>query len=586
MKASRRGNLALVTSWIVLVIGITSIPFFVGLQHSTKEMRFTGLLSIVPMDHCTHLAWAKQAYDGDLLLENKFNGNEIKTRLVINVLFLIIGWMGRLAGIPMVVAFHLVRIVVSILLLCVIYQFTSLFLRSNKWKWFALALVSTSAGFGWAEMLVESIRSNTISSGIYRPFSIDTVAVEVSTIWHLRWEVVTTPTVLLLTAVFWLGLRSFETDSTKYALGAAVTALVLGLVHPHNLFTIYLVFFLYTLIRTRHVLPIRLRTWRLLLLVFGFSAPTLAYNWYVIQQEPLLWSYIDLQDRFEIVPLLFGYGLPGLFALLGCALVAYRRQRELYFPALWVICALTMLHIPVSPLGQVFTLDGLHIPICILATIGVMWPIQWLDEQLVRKGFQSIARRALLGGALVIVVLVASLTNVLKLVNETVLATGRTDAPFMDPFFKGAIGNFGYGIGENRPASPYFMPGDLCAAFDWLDKQTDHSEVVLSRAYLSCFVPYQSGNRVYYGHPDLTVDSQTKSAQIDMFFTRQGTRSGRRAFLLEQRIGYILFRANRRLDEGEVKKFAKSMQEDVLATLVYHNRRSLVFKTFQRTGNE
>ena len=115
--------------WMVLLIGISTVPYLVGYWHSSEDWKFTGHLLPVPGDTCFHMSWAKQAAEGEWLFESKHNGATSSTRLVFNVLFLTIGWTSRLLHLPLEMGLATGSCrdrgpAVSL----VLYRFTSLFL--------------------------------------------------------------------------------------------------------------------------------------------------------------------------------------------------------------------------------------------------------------------------------------------------------------------------------------------------------------------------------------------------------------------------------------------------------------------------
>jgi len=566
----------LITAFIIFINLLALLPYFVGAWHSTPERPFTGHVDPGPEDYSYHMLWAKQAYQGQILFEYKQNGNETHTRLIFNLLFLLIGWTGRLLEIPLILAFHLVRLVVGVLLCVTIYRFLCHFIQERGWRWMAFCLISFTSGLGWIEM-----------SGLAALCPADLHFIEISTFWHLRWEVVTTPTVLLLLVIFLFGLRHFKTGSFKSALAAALFALVLGFVHPHNLLTVYCVFFVYTLIGLRTSRqagpgqPILRRPWVLLTITVLLSAPSLAYYRIILAQEPLLWDYVGLQDHIHPIKLFLGYGIPALLGILGIIFVLSERARECYFLVAWLVCGLALFYIPVPPAGQVFALDGLHIPVCILATKGLQSMLGGMKTSLAKGGTTESARQILRGAALVALLFVSSLTNILALTNEVVMATGRGDPPFMSHALSDALTGYAGSIGVADQASngsPYFLPRELRDAFDWLGAQTHPSEVVLAPPYLSVFVPYLSGNRVYFGHMDQTADAAAKLDRIFLFYNGPATEAVRRRFLIENDFAYVLFWSTSPTSDSESEQFVKSLEASLPVELAYRNRQTLIFR--------
>jgi len=577
-------QLLLVAAFVIIVNLLALLPYVVGAWHSTPERPFTGHVDPGPEDYSHHMLWAKQAYQGHILFEYKQNGNETHTRLIFNLLFLLIGWTGRLLEIPLILAFHLVRLVIGVLLCITIYRFLCHFIQERGWRWIAFCFISFTSGLGWIEM-----------SGLAPLCPADLHFVEISTFWHLRWEVVTTPTVLLLLVIFLFGLRHFKIGSFKSALVAALFALVLGFVHPHNLLTVYCVFFVHTLItlltsrQPRPGQPILRRPWVLLAITVLLSAPSFAYYRSILNQEPLLWEYVGLQNDIDPFKLLLGYGIPALLGILGIVFVLSERAREFYFLVTWLVCGVALFYVPVPPAGQVFALDGLHIPICILATKGLQSTFRGLKASFAKGRTAELAHQILGGAALVSLIFVSSLTNILALTNEVVMATGRGDPPFMSHALSDALTGYARSIGvadQQSNGSPYFLPRELRDALDWLGAHTHPSEVVLAPPYVSVFVPYLSGNRVYFGHMNQTADAAAKLERIFLFYNKPATIEVRRRFLIENDFAYVLFWSTSRSGDLESERFVRSLEALLPVELAYRNRQTLIFRVEQGLEQE
>jgi hypothetical protein len=590
IRIANRHEKLLVFTWTVCVVGLSLVPYVVGMSHSTQDMVFTGHLDTYPGDYSFHLGWAKQAYEGRVLLEFQLYGDRTETRLVVNAVFLLIGWLGRLLDISLPLAFQIVRIVVSVLLLNVVYYFASFFFSDRKWRWVALVLISFSSGLSWIGMLGLPNYWETDLSRAPR----DADVIEISTFWHMRWEVITTPTVLLLVTTFFLAMKAYERDSQVSSCAAAVPALLLGLVHPHNLFTVYTTLFVYTVVRygpgylcgKAGTIPIK--PWRTLLTILAFSVPTLAYYVYILNHEPVLWSYVHQEFPFEPFPLFMGYGVCGFAAVLGVGIVLVRKQRDFLFPLIWLTCALVLLYTPFTPAGGVFALDGLHIAVCLLGTKGLMHASQAIKRRLVALGCHLGIQRLVLRTMGLILFCMACLTNVLAVVNEVTLATGSSKPPFMNKYLRQTIQNYRDGIGvrninnegSNISGSPYFLPRDLRDAFAWLDSHSDLSDVILAPPYLSAFIPYLCGNRVHYhpGVPMLAANLGANYFETNDFYYAPLTAQERGNFLINRGIDYVLWWDGTMWDRREWKSSYEELQQQLPLETVFENGQAVIFK--------
>lgn len=589
-EESRRERRRIVV-WMVALIGLSVVPYIVGFMHSTPDWQFTGHLLPVAGDACFHMSWSKQAYEGRVLFSSQHNGAEAKTQLIFNLLFLTIGWLGRLLGIPLEMGWQLVRIGIAVLLFIALYRFTSFFIRENKWKWFALIWITTSAGFGWLEMAGLPNWWSGQGADYVASAPIDTSVAEGSTNWYMQWEIVTTPTVLLLVAAFYYSVKFHQSRQRHDLLAAATAAFLLGVVHPHNLMTVYGTLFIHLII------PAMIRRlsmsrksgsradWGLLVAIGAASAPTLAYYAWVLRQEPVLWNYVDAQYFFGPLQLLTGYGLPGLFAIAG-TIVIFRKKEFRYsmLPA-WILCGLLVLYTPIPPAGRVHGIDGLHVAICILGTRGVMQTVSWLKPSTARA--DSIHTDQTSRGTkiiLVVILVVSSLTNVLRIANELVITSRSGQPPFMTRLMAIGIGRHAEGLSmpySGESGAPYFLPGDLKTACHWLNTHSTQSDVVLAPSFVGTWVPYLAGNRVYFGHGYVTPKMWEREDQVERFFSFSQTNSVRRSFLKTNQIDFVIFWSGEAVsdDDPNTNRFVNSIQESHPLRLVYQNPRALIFQT-------
>ena len=548
----RGGERSWVAAWVAAIVALSLLPYLVGYRHSSPDAVFLGHVDPVHQDAGYHLGWAKQASKGRVLLEYQLSGRDTQTRLTFNLLFLSIGWTARLLDIPLPIAFQIVRCAVAVVLLWLIYLFVRRFVPDRSYRWFALGLIALSGGLGWIEMLgIASWPPGT--DQLWRPCGDDACWVETSTFWHMRWDVVTTPAVALLLGVFLLSLRFLDTRRWSYALAAGAATVALALVHPHELTTVFAVLGAYLLLDTVHGRIERGESlsvaeqwprWGLLIVIGTMAVPVVGYYLVIISRDSVLWSAWQ-PIEYPIPQLLMGFGVPSVLALVGVVSIVASRRHESYFPLLWPGLALVLLRIPVPPLGQTFLLDGLHVPVCVLAAHGAQALVEGVWPRSARAGANDRLRTRLLGTVAAVVLALSWLTSVLDLANEVALARGSSQGPFYNQRFEIAAAEHAV-VAEpgNATASPYFLPGDLWAAYAWLDEHADPSDVVLAAPYLTTLVPYLSGNRVFFGNLESTVDSERKLAAIRRFFdlSDDGARDEERRELIEKgTIDYVLF---------------------------------------------
>jgi hypothetical protein len=147
-------------------------------------------------------------------------------------------------------------------------------------------------------------------------------------------------------------------------------------------------------------------------------------------------------------------------------------------------------------------MTGLHLPVVVLATIGLGRLGQWLRRP---RQFR------LLSGAVV------------------GLSAWGTLFVWILPLL--ALRQ----LPDSSPtAALFFMRQEEVAAFDWLRENIAASEVVLASPRLGMFIPGQTGGRSYYGHPFETVQAEVKRKTVEAFFQGELAR-------LPQAVDYIIY---------------------------------------------
>ncbi|HEV1997303.1 MAG TPA: hypothetical protein VGR61_04120, partial [Candidatus Dormibacteraeota bacterium] len=260
--------------------------------------------------------------------------------------------------------------------------------------------------------------------------------------------------------------------STAPAIGAAVAMVMLCLIHPQMLFLlaplagVYLV-----LVRARPV------NWVLMAIPFVICLPLLLYYVRILTADPVIveWSRQWKHQAPGFFSLLFGLGLPLLLAAVAVAAGAGRRTPELGLILAWVVLVGLMLYLPNPVNIQRRLIDGLYIPVSILAAVGL--------EVVIRRRASRPRGALRRPGAIVGLAVGLSLITPLLL---WVLAMG-------------------WAVGHEPNL---FQPTAEIAAIDWLASvrgSSDPPPGVLSDPLTGLYIPERAGVRVYAGHYSETL---------------------------------------------------------------------------------
>jgi hypothetical protein len=132
-------------------------------------------------------------------------------------------------------------------------------------------------------------------------------------------------------------------------------------------------------------------------------------------------------------------------------------------------------------------INGLHIPLCILAAIGLR---RWLDNSSLQLGYRRLITNA--------VVTIGLLGTIFV---WTVPLLGMLSPPT-----------------ESETTALFFLRDDEAIAFNWLYENSTRKNVILASPRVGMFVPGQTGARAFYGHPFETIDAEHKREAAEAFF--------------------------------------------------------------------
>jgi hypothetical protein len=215
---------------------------------------------------------------------------------------------------------------------------------------------------------------------------------------------------------------------------------------------------------------------------------------------------------------LVAYGVLWLLALAGLWHYVRRHDEREWLIVAWLVCGTLLLYFPVD--FQRRLVQGLQIPLCLLATVGLFryllpaigrarWVRALAQASHARYNRQSLRRFAVNG-----LLIFCSVTSLVlwTIANSQVLAHGF-------PFY--------HETAENQ-------------ALDWLATHTARSDAVLASYAEANYVPARAGNRVYAGHWAETPLIREKMRALDTFYAAQTSDEWRAAFLAENDIRYLV----------------------------------------------
>jgi hypothetical protein len=493
----------------IVVLAISTVPYLLGYLAAGPNMEFGGFFIDID-DSYSYLAKMQQGIWDGWRYTIPFTPEE-HSGAYLYTFYLGLGKLSSLIGLSVVQTYQLARLACGVSLLVMAYVFVSTFLEGRDRRLVAYLLISLSSGLGWLVLLVGGPATLSIVAPI------DFWWIEANTFLAILTFPHFTAALALLLLFFTLALRHLETFSLPTLLLGIPTFLALCVVHPYNAFLVdgVLAGYWVLLFLKRRRIP---RREALPMMIWGVTPiPLLAYYYWALASDPVYrsWAAQTFLPSPSIPHLLSGYGFVFLLAIGGLAHAIRKRDERGFFLVSWVASIMVLTYAPFS--FQRKMVEGLHVALCILATIGLfeyLLPIalnaSWLDRFANWRGYDRSGLRRLL----LYSVIIATFPSNLYLIAETSAAALL-----------------------NTP-SLYYLSEEV-EAVDWLKENTQRTDTVLASYKIGRFIPAHSGNTVFMGHFIETVDVERKRELARIFFQADTSDEFRKGLLSEYGVHYL-----------------------------------------------
>src|SRR5262249_34554113 len=130
-----------------LTLLAASLPYLFGLASTPTGDVYTGLAYNID-DTAVYLSWMRQVVNGSLFQRNLF-AVEPQKGMVINLFGLLLGGFAKITGLPLVLVYHLFRVLFGGLLLWAVYRLIQTTIKEDRARRLAFALVCVASGLGW-----------------------------------------------------------------------------------------------------------------------------------------------------------------------------------------------------------------------------------------------------------------------------------------------------------------------------------------------------------------------------------------------------------------------------------------------------
>ncbi len=509
---------------ILVALVLTGLPYFYAHRIAPPETEFIGVVVNVP-DHAQYFSWMRESRSL-VLVPNQLTP-ETSTPLLFNFLWWTLGRVESLTGLSYVTLYQITRLLAGAFTMAAIYVFCGVIFSSRAKRFMAFLLAVFASGLGWIWIVGKYVADLPI-------FPFDIYTAEPNTFYTITAFPHFTIATGLITVVFTLVLLGQRSKNLRYAWAAAAVALLLGLQHSYDMFTIYGVIGIYGLF-----LWLRDRKFPLYLFKMGLIIVLVsvwpALQAFLITTADDVWRGVLAQfDNAGAwtpnplhLPILMG--LAWLLAIWALDIRTPWRDRDdtHLFILAWFLAHFILIYLPLN--FQIHLLSGWQVVIGVLATIGLHRRVlPWLEKRL-----KAWPRSRVIFAASAALLLVVLPTN-LYLYAQRFLDLSRANRIQ-------ATGSTETDEEGRREASMFFLPVETMAAMKYLEAQVSSEDVVLSNLETGQLVPMLTGARAFLGHWAQTLDFYGKQAAVRAFFDGAAGDDQRRETLSRYGVDYVLY---------------------------------------------
>jgi len=484
----------------VFVIIFANIAVIHGYLIAPTGKLFWDATSFI--DTNTYLAWMKQAAEGNVLFKDLYT-SEPHARSFFHPFFLILGFFSSVTSISVRTVDYFARLLSEIGALIVLYLFISYFIQKKAERILTFAVTVFSGGFGFL-FFIPSIKR--LKDSWYIAFW-----GESNTFFSISGYTIYPFSLMLLFLAFYLMLRSFEENSNKLAIYSGLVALMLLFTHFYDTLIVYPVLFTYLICKYFIGKDFeKLKSGAIKLLIFTvISLPAPLYNFYLSFINPIfkVWAWEYGQRLSVNIFWVFGaMGFVGIFAIGGIFYLLFIKgsiDNKMLFLIVWALLTPFLIYFPVSIQRRL--IEGVHVALSILTCIFIFF----------------LADRFRLNKVLFVIVFIAISIPALFIVPVDRIMTLTRYAQSSD--------------------IAGFLNVELLDAMKWLDTNTESDDVVFCDYETGNYIPAVSGNTVFLGHPDQTLNFTEKWDLQKKFFREDVTDEFRISVLKRARARYLVY---------------------------------------------
>ena len=454
----------------LFIIGISAValftinaPILYFYNTDSADSLFLGRRVANNEDTYTYVSFVEQAKQSRNLFENLYT-TEPQEGNLLRPSYQVIGKLARVFNVSSIAAYHAARITLSLLFFFVLLRFITVFFDNPITRVAAFFTVSLASGFGTIDWIPGAITFLSLGEA---------------------------PHLILSQVLLLVGFRLLLTERLYFL--APVPFLLLSLERPCCLLVIaptVLVSFVWS--KKGFVKG---------MLLALLSSPGVVYRFLELRANPTFASWQAQNALMSPSPndYLLGFGLLVPLAILGVE--SFTKEESLKHKLIlsWVFITAAMIYAPVG--FQRKMVEGVHVPVAILATVGlsVLWK----------------TRKRLAIGVLALL----PVFSILSVYKDMKAIGDRTNRHF------------------------FFIDRDEYEAISWLGRHTTDKDTILANIDYGNLLPGLVARKTYIGHSIQTINLSDKIELVNSFLLEEDAFLAE-SFLSSEKITYIFLGKN------------------------------------------
>ena len=488
-----RRELLVASAWGLAIFAVTLLPYLYAYATQPSGKVFNGFFFIAD-DAATYISKMREGGEGAWGWTDRYITSPDPHPVFLFLFYIVWGKIAALLHLSLFAAYHLARLSGAIALVYAARALARAVLPVES-RALATVIAVVGSGAGYLLLLVDAVVGHGTLEALDLHLPELSAVYSVIAIPHFAWAaalMVASPIQLMEIA---------RPDERGFRLRpvvlAAASMLLLSVIHPQMLFVLAPLALLY-LVLVRAPGP----AWVATAVPFAVCLPLLVYYLSILSGDVVVveWSKQWKHQAPGFVSFVFGLGLPLALAIYAVARKGLRAGTQLTLMAAWLALVLALLYIPNPVNIQRRLIDGLYLPVAMLAAWGI---------SMLRARMKPRAGRRMLFTA----VSVSSISSLLVLAIAFRFGAIREPIIYIDRAEVDAIHWLGDHRGSGRP------PG------------------VMSDPLTGLYIPEMAGDRVFVGHYSETIDYLARSVQ-ERDVVRTGD-PGLGAFMVANDAGYL-----------------------------------------------